>query len=426
MLSKSIVPTSENSAEASQPGLLDRIARRMVLAGLQRIDTGRLILAECDTRSQYGDRDATRDASAHIQINDPRFYRAVAWGGTLGAGQAYINGWWACDDLTRLIQLILRNQESFAQLNGGRTRLSGVAMRAWNVLRRNTLQGSRKNIAAHYDLSNAFYELFLDETMTYSCGIFASDQSTLREASVAKLDRICRKLNLTPNDHVIEIGTGWGSFAIHAATNYGCRVTTTTISQQQFELAKQRVKDAGLTDRITLLQTDYRQLTGKYDRLVSIEMIEAIGWQQYPQYFKKCGELLKHDGVACIQAITKADRYYEDSKRAVDFIKRFVFPGSCIPSIGAMAGAVARSSDLTIAHLEDITPHYATTLRCWRDRFNNRLQDVRALGFTEAFIRMWEYYLCYCEAGFRERVIGDVQMVLAKPGFRGQPPFGVL
>ncbi len=425
MLSKTIVPVSQPAPHASQPGLLDRIARRMVVAGLQRITAGRLTLTEGDAQSHYGIQN-TGESTVHIQIHDPRFYRSVAWGGTLGAGQAYINGWWTCDDLTRLIQLVLQNQESFAQLNGGRTRFSGALLRGWNLLRRNTLNGSRQNIAAHYDLSNEFYELFLDESMTYSCGIFESENATLYQASVAKLDRICRKLELKPEDHVIEIGTGWGSFAIHAARNYGCRITTTTISQQQFDLATKRSKDAGLSDRITLLQTDYRQLTGQYDKLVSIEMIEAIGWQQYPQYFRMCGELLKPEGVACIQAITKADRFYEDSKRAVDFIKRFVFPGSCIPSIGAMSGAVARSSDLTIAHLEDITPHYATTLRCWRDRFNRQLQNVRALGFSDAFIRMWEYYLCYCEAGFRQRVIGDVQMVLTKPGFRGQLPLGTL
>ncbi|MCA9251714.1 MAG: class I SAM-dependent methyltransferase [Phycisphaerales bacterium] len=426
MLTKTIIPSAQTKAGIGKPGLLDRLARNIVIAGLQRIAVGRLILTDGVSMADFGEHHCSGDLTAQIQVLDPRFYRAIAWGGTLGAGNAYINGWWACDDLTRLIRVILQNDESFAQLNGGRTSISAMALRGWNMLRRNTLKGSRHNIAAHYDLSNEFYALFLDETMTYSCGIFENADSTLHEASIEKLDRICRKLALKPNDSVLEIGTGWGSFAMHAAQNYGCHVTTTTISQEQFDLAKNRIKQAGLTDRVTVLQTDYRQLDGQYDKLVSIEMIEAIGWRQYPQYFQKCSELLKSDGAACIQAITKADRYYESSKRAVDFIKRYIFPGSCIPSIGAMAAAVAESSNLTIAHLEDITPHYATTLRCWRNRFQEQLPNVRALGFSDAFIRMWEFYLCYCEAGFRERVIGDVQMILTKPGFRGRLPLGAL
>jgi cyclopropane-fatty-acyl-phospholipid synthase len=255
--------------------------------------------------------------------------------------------------------------------------------------------------------------------MTYSCGIFERPDSTLTEASIEKLDRICRKLDLQPSDQLLEIGTGWGSFALHAAKHYGCRVTTTTISAQQFELAQQRIHAAGLEDRITLLSRDYRDLEGQFDKLVSIEMIEAIGWQYYPTFFRKCASLLKPDGAAVIQAITMADRYYEHAKRDVDYIKRYIFPGSCIPSIGAMTGAMARHADLTLAGLEDITSHYATTLEQWRMRFREQLPAVRELGFTEAFVRMWEFYLCYCEAGFRERSIGTVQMMLVKPGFRG-------
>ncbi len=426
MLTRTIVPAMRTEQRTGRTGVLDGLARNVVLRALERLRIGLLEVREGDQCLRFGDPSASSELRASMRVDDPRFYRAVAWGGTFGAGEAYIDGWWSSDDLTTLIRLFIRNEASFAELNGAFTRLSGIAQRGWHALRRNTRGGSRRNIAAHYDLSNDFYRLFLDDTMTYSCGIFERPDSTLREASVAKLDRICRKLKLSPDDHVVEIGTGWGSFAIHAAGKYGCRVTTTTISEQQHRLAQQRVAEAGLEDRITVLRKDYRDLDGKYDKLVSIEMIEAVGWQYYDEFFRTCSELLKPDGIACIQAITMADRFYEESKRSVDFIKRYIFPGSCIPSVGAMARSVARATDLTVMHLEDITPHYATTLRAWYERFRQHLPRVRGLGFPEAFIRMWEYYLCYCEAGFRERQIGDVQMVLVKPDFRGTPPLGAI
>jgi cyclopropane-fatty-acyl-phospholipid synthase len=424
MLTRTIIPVTRAAGRERRAGVLDGVARRVVLRALDRVQIGAIEVLEGDSRWQFGDRDASSEWRATVRVNDPRFYRAVAWGGTLGAGEAYVDGWWTSDALTILIRILIRNEEAFFELNGLLTGLSAAIQRGWHALHHNTLQGSRRNIAAHYDLSNDFYRLFLDETMTYSCGIFARPASTMVEASVAKLDRICRKLDLSCDDHVVEIGTGWGSFAIHAAREYGCRVTTTTISEQQYRLARQRVAEAGLDGRVTLLRKDYRDLEGTYDKLVSIEMIEAVGWRNFDRYFRTCSDLLKPDGMACIQAITMADRYYEASKRSVDFIKRYIFPGSCLPSVGAMAGSVARATDLSVAHLEDITPHYATTLRNWYDRFRANLPEVRTLGFPEPFIRMWEYYLCYCEAGFRERTIGDVQMLLVKPGFRGQPALG--
>jgi cyclopropane-fatty-acyl-phospholipid synthase len=426
MLTNTIIPTTRADRRERRSGSLINLARSVVLRALDRVQIGALKVQEGDTEFYFGDRSAPAELCASVRINDPRFYRSVAWGGTLGAGEAYIDGWWTSDDVTTLIRILIRNEGAFSELNGILTRLSAAVQRGWHALHRNTRHGSRRNIAAHYDLSNDFYRLFLDETMTYSCGIFEQPDSTLREASVAKLDRICRKLNLSPDDHVIEIGTGWGSFAIHAAREYGCRVTTTTISEQQFGLAQHHVVEAGLTGRVTVLRKDYRDLEGEYDKLVSIEMIEAVGWRYYDTYFRKCCELLKPDGMACIQAITIADRYFEESKRSVDFVKRYIFPGTCIPAIGAMANSVARATDLTVAHLEDITPHYATTLRSWYERFRANLPEVRELGFSEEFIRMWEYYLCYCEAGFRERTIGDVQMLLVKPGFRGDTPLSVI
>ncbi len=426
MLTETIIPTSRTLPQANGARATDKLARSLVLRGLERIRVGRIEIHEPGLCLAFGDKTSAAELRASVFVHDPRFYGSVAWGGTLGAGEAYIDGLWACDDLTTLMRIFLRNEDAFSDLNGAFTRLSAAMQRGWHALRRNTRSGSRRNILAHYDLSNDFYQLFLDESMTYSCGIFELPDSTLHEASIAKLDRICRKLRLCSGDHVLEIGTGWGSFAIHAARNYGCRVTTTTISEKQFKLACQRVAEAGLSDRVTVLQKDYRELEGRYDKLVSIEMIEAVGWQYYDAYFRKCSELLKPGGAACLQAITMAEHNYEQAKRSVDYIKRYIFPGSCIPSIGAMTTAIARSTDMTIAHLEDITSHYATTLRRWHDRFQESLPQVRELGFSDAFIRMWEYYLCYCEAGFRERNIGNVQMLIVKPAFRGAVPLGTV
>ncbi|MGD8724104.1 MAG: cyclopropane-fatty-acyl-phospholipid synthase family protein, partial [Desulfobacterales bacterium] len=287
--------------------------------------------------------------------------------------------------------------------------------KTWHFLRKNTRSGSRKNIVAHYDLGNDFYRLFLDETLTYSCGIFENKDYGMRDASLAKYDRICRKLELGPRDDVIEIGSGWGGFAIFAAQNFGCRVTTTTISDQQFELAQRRIADSGAAERIDLVKKDYRDLKGKYSKLVSIEMIEAVGHQYLDAFFKSCSQLLKPDGMMLLQAITISDQVYERHKHSVDFIKRYIFPGSCIPSIAAIAASTTRATDLRLFHLEDITPHYAKTLSCWREQFFSNIDDVRGLGYSEAFIRMWNFYLSYCEAGFKERYIGDVQMLFTKP-----------
>jgi cyclopropane-fatty-acyl-phospholipid synthase len=291
-------------------------------------------------------------------------------------------------------------------------------MRAWHALRRNTRSGSRQNIAAHYDLGNPLFSLFLDRSLMYSSAVFASEDESLEVAAKRKLQRICEKLQLSPADHVVEIGTGWGGFAIHAASRFGCRVTTTTISREQFDLAVQRVHAAGLAERVTVLLKDYRDLEGQYDKLVSIEMIEAIGHQYLDTYFATCASLLKPDGMALIQAITIEDHRYQQALKAVDFIKRYIFPGSFIPSVSAMTGAMARSSDLRLFNLEDIGPSYALTLRHWRQRFLARLPEVRALGYPDRFIRMWEFYLCYCEGGFLERSIGDVQLLLTRPDCR--------
>jgi cyclopropane-fatty-acyl-phospholipid synthase len=324
-------------------------------------------------------------------------------------------GHWDCDNLTGLMQILLRNRAVLYGMNRGVSRLANPLNRLVHCLHSNSRRGSRRNIAAHYDIGNELFALFLDDTMMYSCGIFDSPAATLRDASIAKLERICRKLQVGPQDHVLEIGTGWGGFALHAARHYGCRVTTATISRQQYRLAKRRVAEAGLADRVEVLLSDYRDLTGRYDKLVSIEMIEAIGHRNFDTYFSTCSRLLKDDGRMLLQAITISDQRYRDATRAVDFIQRYIFPGGCLPCVSVLSDAMARKTDMRLLHMEDIGPHYATTLQHWRRRFHDRLAEVLALGYNRRFVRLWDYYLRYCEAGFLERHIGTVQMLMAKP-----------
>jgi cyclopropane-fatty-acyl-phospholipid synthase len=332
-----------------------------------------------------------------------------------------MDGQWSCDELVDLIRLLVLNRDLLDAMEGGMARLSGWLLKAVHAFRRNTRAGSRKNIAAHYDLGNELFRLFLSDDLMYSSAIFADPTETLEAASFRKLQRIGRKLDLKPSDHLVEIGTGWGGMALHAAKHFGCRVTTTTISKEQHALASERVARAGLSDRVTLLLEDYRDLTGTYDKLVSIEMIEAIGHQYLDTYLAKCASLLKPDGLAMVQAITIEDHRYEQALHSVDFIKRHIFPGSFIPSISAIAGAMGRSTDLRLVSQEDFGPSYALTLRHWRERFMAKLTDVRALGYDERFVRMWEFYLAYCEGGFLERSIGVSQLLFARPMNRRDP-----
>ena len=403
----------ERCAPALRPGLSARIARKAVHARLSRLTLGRLRLRDGGETCAFGDGDGIESS---ITVLDPAFYADVALGGSVGAGESYVQGRWRSDDLVGAMRLMLQNGDALGGMERGLARLSAPLHRLAHALRRNTRAGSRRNISAHYDIGNDFYRLILDETMMYSCALFERHVMSLADAQAAKLDRLCRALDLRPSDHILEIGTGWGGFAIHAAGRYGCRVTTTTISAAQFELAKERVASAGLADRVTLLLEDYRDLRGRYDKLVSIEMIEAIGHRQYGQYFQQAAALLPRGGRMALQSITIADRHYERTRDEVDFIKRYIFPGACIPSVSALAAAMAGSSDLRIVSLEDIGPHYATTLAAWRRNFLRNLSQIRELGYSDEFIRLWEFYLCYCEAGFTERQLGDVQMVLAREG----------
>jgi cyclopropane-fatty-acyl-phospholipid synthase len=323
--------------------------------------------------------------------------------------------YWSADNLTNVIRIMAANQTVTDALEGGYQWLSKPLLKVLHYLNRNTQDGSRKNIAAHYDLGNDFFKLWLDPSMMYSAAIFESADCSLEAASLKKLKIICDKLDLQPTDHVVEIGTGWGGFAIYAASKYGCKVTSTTISKQQFDEANARVKAANLQDKITLLLNDYRDLTGTYDKLVSIEMIEAVGHQFYDVYFAKCASLLKPNGMALIQAITITDQRFEAAKNSVDFIQRYIFPGSNIPSITALLNSATQASDLKLLDLEDIGPHYATTLCKWRENFFEHIQQVRQLGYSEEFIKMWEFYLCYCEGGFAERALGDAHLLFTKP-----------
>jgi len=402
---------------SSMAGILTRLARKAIASHLAKITRGQIMLIDGDERHAFGEGIGI-PSHATITVHDPAFYTDIAFGGSIGAGEAYMAGFWSADNLTALIRIIVLNRRVLMDMEGGLAKITAPLHRLLHALRKNTKEGSSKNTIAHYDLGNDFYSLCLDPTMTYSCNIFERDDATLEEAAVAKYDRICKKLRLSPKDHVIEIGTGWGGFAIYAAKNYGCCVTTTTISRQQHEWARERVAREGLAGRIELLFEDYRDLKGKFDKLVSIEMIEAVGHHYLDTYFRTCSERLKNDGMMALQAITITDQVYKAHIRSADYIKRYIFPGSFIPSISAITNAVTRSTDMKLFHLEDITSHYAKTLRMWREQFFANIDAVRNLGYPESFIRMWEYYLCYCEGGFLERYIGDAQMIFTKPDCR--------
>ncbi len=403
--------TEAETQAASQPRAIDALARKLVERQLSQMQHGAITIDNGDGSARFG----KGSPHATLRVLDPRFYSSIAFGGSVGAGEAWMDSYWQTDDLTALLRIILRNRELMDGMEKGWARLAVPMQKALHWAARNTPTGSRRNIAAHYDVGNDFYRLWLDPTMMYSSAVFERDDMTLEQASTAKLDLICRKLRLTANDHVMEIGTGWGGFALHAAGRYGCRVTTTTISQQQYDVACERIAAAGLSDRITVLFKDYRDLQGQYDKLVSIEMIEAVGHHYFDAYFRKCSELLKPDGLMLLQAITIADQQYMSARNSVDFIKRYIFPGCCIPANAVICDALARVTDLNLVHLEDIGLHYARTLHCWHDGVVAHIDEIRALGYTDRFIRMWQFYLCYCEAGFAERALGDVQMLLAKP-----------
>lgn len=403
-----------SSLAAASPSALERFLRERLLRQLAPLRGGSLRVRDALGEVLLGD--PAGELQVGVTIDSPAFYRSVAAQGSVGAGEAYIRGDWWCDDLVGLVRLLVRNRDLLDGMERGPARLGGWLLRGWNRWRRNTRAGSRRNIAAHYDLGNDFFSLFLSADLMYSSALFAREDESLASASLRKLERICRQLRLQPGDRVIEIGTGWGGFALHAAGHYGCHVTTTTISAEQYALACERVAAAGLQDRVTVLQQDYRDLQGEYDKLVSIEMIEAIGAAYLDTYFATLGRLLRPGGLGLLQAITIEDHRYEQARRSVDYIKRFVFPGSFIPSLHAMLSAKTRASDLQLIDQHDFGQSYALTLRAWRQRFLSQLPAVRAQGFDESFIRLWDFYLAYCEGGFLERAIGVSHLLLRRPG----------
>ena len=423
-------PPSPSAPPPAHGGLsldpLERLCRRLLLRQLARLRDGALRIVEGGRVTELGGERSADVLSGTITIRDPRVYGAAVRRGLVGIAEAYMDGHWTADDLTDVIRVVARNSEALAGLSGRLGRIGRLGLRGVHALRRNSRRGSQRNIAAHYDLGNDFFSLFLDPTLTYSCGVFERDDSTLEEASREKYDRACKKLQLGADDHVLEVGSGWGGFALHAAGRYGCRVTSVTVSKEQLELARRRVADAGLQDRVEIRFQDYRDVRGTFDKLVSIEMIEAVGQRYLPAYFQACSDRLSPEGLMLLQVITIPDQGYEQSVRSVEFIKRYIFPGGQCPSLWAIEQAIKEHTDLRMIHLEDMSAHYARTLAGWRERLTKNLDDVRSLGLPETFLRMWEFYLCYCEGGFAERATGVAQILFEKPRGRREPVLGRL
>ena len=394
---------------------MNHLYKKIIHQRLSQIKDAHIIIKDGKSINKYG---KPGNLSAKINILDTAFYKNIILGGTIGASESFIRGEWSSPNLTNVIRALARNTEAQDKLENLFTLLSQPFLKVMHKLNENSVRGSKKNISRHYDLSNDFFSLFLDKNMMYSSAIYKSSKTSLEDASTNKLDVICKKLNLKKTDHVIEIGTGWGGFAIYAAKNYGCKVTTTTISIEQYKFAKQKIKEAGLGKKIKVLLKDYRLLKGQYDKLVSIEMIEAVGYQFYDEYFKIIGQLLKNDGEALIQAITIKDQRYSKAIQSVDFIQKYIFPGSCIPSITAIQNSLTSSTDLVINDIRDIGHHYARTLADWRKSFLKNKKEIRKLGFDDKFLRMWLFYFAYCEGGFEEKVISDIHLHITKPGYR--------
>ncbi|MDH3763064.1 MAG: cyclopropane-fatty-acyl-phospholipid synthase family protein [Gammaproteobacteria bacterium] len=412
----SINPTAVNTAET--PGWLGSLARNQLLKRLRQMPRGYLLIEEGDELYSFGDPNDSNGVKAKIVIEDASAYRDIAFGGSIGGAEAYMLGKWSTPSLVDVVRLMSVNIDFLNQMDDARPVLQRIADKLFHWLNRNTEKQARDNISRHYDLSNEFFSLFLDPEMMYSAAIFPHAEADLDEAAVHKLEVICRKLDLQPSDHLLEIGTGWGGLAIYAAKNFGCRVTTTTISKEQYEAARERVRVEGLQGQISVLFEDYRNLNGQFDKLVSIEMIEAVGHEYYEQYFSGCASLLKDDGLMLLQAITIPDQRFEYAQKSVDFIQRYIFPGGSLPSHEAILSSVRKHTDLLMVGMQEIGEDYARTLEVWRERFMAKLDQVRDLGFDDYFIRMWNYYLCYCQGGFEERIIGTSQILLAKPEWR--------
>ena len=409
--------SSEASASLANVSLTDRWARSLVLKMMDRIQYGRIVLTDGENQWTLG---REQGLTARIDVLRPEFYRKLLFGGSIGAGEAYVEHLWETEDLVLLVRLMALNMAQLDKMEHGFAWLLRPFQLLAHFGNRNSRRGAKQNILSHYDLGNDMYKSFLDTAMMYSSAIYPDAESSLEEASLNKLAVVCRKLDLKPADRVLEIGTGWGGFAIYAARNFGCHVTTTTISDAQYEEAKKRIAAEGLEDRISLLKEDYRDLTGEYDKLVSIEMIEAVGDNYLPDFFRTCGRLLKKGGVMLLQAITIVDQRYDYYARSVDFIQRHIFPGGNVLSNRRMIDLIASETDMVVRHLEDFGHDYARTLKDWRHRFNASFSFLKDKGYDETFKRLWEYYLAYCEGGFREQAISVVHIVATRPGDPGR------
>ncbi|MDP5147848.1 cyclopropane-fatty-acyl-phospholipid synthase [Shewanella sp. ULN5] len=407
------IATESSIAQAS---LSDSLAKKILLRALANLAQGQLTIVDGTQSHVFGDQHSPLHAT--MQVQHPSFYRQVVFGGSIGAGEAYIQRHWCSPDLTKVVQVFARNLALLDNIERYFSWLSNGINRVKHVFNRNSQSGSKRNILAHYDLGNDMYQTFLDPEMMYSSAIYPTNDACLAEAQLHKLDTICQRLDLQPGQTLLEVGTGWGALAIYAAKHYGVSVTTTTISDAQYDYAAARVNSEGLADKITLLKQDYRELTGEYDRVVSIEMIEAVGHEYLPGFFEKLQHLLKPEGKLLIQAITIADQRYNSYRKSVDFIQRYIFPGGCLPSISEMSRHIANKTDMVIWSIDDIGLDYARTLKHWHDNFDHAKETITELGYGDDFIRMWKFYLSYCEGGFLERTTSTVHLTAVRPSYR--------
>ncbi|MDK2597397.1 SAM-dependent methyltransferase [Pseudoalteromonas obscura] len=405
--------TTQSFSSENSDGFLVKVCKTLVIKALAQITWGHIRLIDADQEFSFGNEKSADKTTIHVQSG--QMYAKFALGGSVGAGESYILGHWTCSDLTKLIEIFVVNQDVLDQFEKKFALISGLFNKVTHFKNRNTKAGSKKNIVAHYDLGNDLYSAFLSEEMLYSSAVYPTHNATLEAAQQHKLKQICEQVDLNKSDHVIEIGTGWGAFAIYAAQNYGCKVTTTTISEEQYAYVSQRINELGLQEQITLLKDDYRELGGKFDKLVSIEMIEAVGHDYLAGFFEKCSALLKPDGVMLIQAITIACQRYHHYLKNSDFIQQYIFPGGCLPSITEMSKQICNSTDLVVHSVKDIGLHYAKTLYDWRERFDKAWPSLDNKKFDQQFYRLWEFYLCYCEGGFKQRATSAVHLVARKP-----------
>lgn len=422
-MSTSITTFAEQLRPSERPSIVQAVLRRHLLTRLSSLQGGQVQFDESgfDTVTlgqRQGEVADGGQATYRVQVLDPAFYEYACLGGSVGLGEAWVLGLWQCDDLVGVARLMLRNIERLDDLDQGLAQLRKPLLKFFQWRHRNSRDNSRINIAAHYDLGNDFFRLFLDRDMSYSSAMFHGGVTSLEKAQEQKLDAICSKLDLKPGEHLVEIGSGWGSLAIHAATHYRVKVTTTTISSEQYRLACEKVRAAGLEDQVTVLLKDYRDLEGQYDKAVSVEMIEAVGEQYYPLYLQTIQGLLKPHGQALIQAITSSDQRYTRYRKGTDFIRRYIFPGGHLPSISKLMEVSGEQTDLRLFHLEDFSQDYGRTLAHWRQRFWEREAHVREQGYSESFIRMWDFYLASCEAGFAEHYTGVVHLLFTRPECR--------